>query len=399
MKAIYCALPYLLLGAVLAAPLFWWLDQRWRKTRPSNATRNDVILWLTPRCAEALGECAAPGNLRRMSSESIAKRLDRVSFPADEQKPDIAQYSSWPGQAQHLYLGNYEKLRLLQDTLPNQSYKEESESKQTKGYMFGDLLALLLMIILLLSAFVASRLIANHPDWCSIDRPISCNNNVGSKIKTVTIPFDTDLVFDFNRSDPISEEHTLRAKNLLTRLLKQYQSIRFTGLSAQTDPIGSEISNRALADKRANFVRTILGEIIAKDESGIFLDDTISTSVINESVPSLADYKLWNTCFKKFQIDALNKPLEDLPADRNPNNRPLCLQADSDVAEGKPFPACRRLMIPKMHSDDNAIKVPRAEIRSYAMRAENFRELTACLAPMRHVLITFEHTQNREGEK
>lgn len=395
MKATYCALPYLLLGAALAAPLFWWLAQHWRKTRPSNVARNDVILWLTPRCAEALGECAAPGNLRRMSSESVAKRLDRVSFPADEQKPNFVQYSSWPVQAEHLYFGSYEKLRLLQATLLNQSSKAESESKQTRGYTFGDLLALLLMIILLVSAFVASRLIANHPDWCSIDSSIPCDE-VGPTTTIITIPFDTDLVFDFNRPNPISEEHTLRAKNLLTRLLKQYQGIRFTGLSAQTDPIGSELSNRPLADKRANFVRTMLEEIIAKDDSGIFLDNTISTSVINESLPSPADYKLWNTCFKKFQIDVLNKPLEDLPADRNPNNRPLCLKADSDVAEGKPFPACRRLMMPKMHSDDNTVKVPRAELSSYASRAENFRELTACLAPMRHVLITFEHTQNRE---
>ncbi|MCX2900400.1 hypothetical protein [Pseudomonas mandelii] len=391
METLYCVLPYFLLGAAMAGPVFWWLVQHWRKVGALNNSSHAVILWLTPTCAEALGECAAPGHLRRMSTEHIAKRLNRFDFPATEHKPDVAQYSSWPTQAELLHSGNYSDLKSLQENLIRDAGEETpSNPKRPTKYVFGDLLALLMTIILLLLAFISATVIAKHPDWCTNPGSIPCTEGVTG---VTSISFDTDLVFDFNHKTPISDEHTNRAKTALTRLLNQYNDIKFKGISAQTDPIGSEISNRPLADKRAEFVRKLLVDIVKEDDKGLFVDSTVSNSIINESIPSAADYQLWNTCFKKFQLDVNEKPLEDLPADRNPNNRPLCLQSVGNIAPGQHFPACRRLMIPKKHSDDSTVRVPRAEVRSYALRAEYFRELTACLAPMRHVLITFEHTQ------
>jgi hypothetical protein len=332
-----------------------------------------------------------------MSSEDIDKRLDRVTFPAAEEKPTPSQCASWPPQAQLLYEGEYEKLRLFQVALQHPVPDGKDAARTNHGPGAFNLLSLLLMLFLLILALASSYVIWRYPGLYSAAAP--CKQTCTIASKTTTLPLDTDLLFEYNRSTPVSEIHTLKAKQNLSRLLSQYRDIKFIGLSAQSDPIGSEITNRPLADKRAEFVRGLLEEITADSPAGVFRDRAVPTTLINESLPSQADYELWNRCFRKFQLEVPNKPLEDLPVDRNPNSRPLCLQATNDVAQGQPFPACRRLMTPRSRDDDQTRKIPRAELVTYAQRAESFRELTSCLAPMRHVLITFEHTQQGEEEQ
>lgn len=391
MKSIYCVLPYLVLGAALTLPLYVLLTYFCRSRRPPPPQPAPAILWLTPHCAEALGACAAPGNLRRMSSDDIAKRLDRITFPVPDEKPTPSQYGSWPTQAQHLHAGEYEKLRLFQVELQRSAIGGKGAARVDHAPGRYNLFLLLLMMLALLLTSVGLYVSWRYPTLCLTTTP--CDHPTGTDTKKTTLSFDTDMLFEYNRSTPVSDTHTLKAKQNLSRLLSQYRDIQSIGLSAQTDPIGSEIFNSTLAKNRAEFVREMLEEISAQSPPGVFLERAVPIKLLGESQPNQADYELWNRCFRKFQLEVPNKPLEDLPADRNPRNRPLCLQVTNDVAPGQFFPACRRLMAPKPREDDKARKIPRAELVAYAERAENFRELTSCLAPMRHVLITFKHTQ------
>jgi hypothetical protein len=199
----------------------------------------------------------------------------------------------------------------------------------------------------------------------------------------------TDLVFDYNKPDKRNEtysaEHVAKMDSFLIDLFADYDEIEVTAIIAHTDPIGSEQGNVALAQKRADFVRRAIERVASsKQLASRFNTPTIQPSIMVAEGPSGGDHRFWKACFDRFYVhEPANRPLEDLDADLA-GKRPLCSVSTSDDGKDGIFPACRRI-VPG--------DVGRSDVRGLARRLENFRELTACLAPMRHVVVSFNRAR------
>jgi hypothetical protein len=103
--------------------------------------------------------------------------------------------------------------------------------------------------------------------------------------------------------------------------------------------------------------------------------------------PSKGDHAIWRACFEEYFLRVTNdRPLVDLDPSDNPEGRVPCSRADVNTGSDGRFPACARLMLPERKE-----KVP----PGYPLAADRLREMTACLAPMRHVLIEFKYQREQ----
>ncbi len=195
----------------------------------------------------------------------------------------------------------------------------------------------------------------------------------------------TDLVFDYNRGQSYSPQHEEQMDRYLTDMFADYDEIEITQIVAHTDPIGSEQRNRDLAQQRADYIRRAIERVAqAKKLASRFKTAKLPAEIVVAKGPSAGDHIFWKACFDKFYLSQpADRPLENL-APELAGNRPACSTSTVDNGKDGNFPACRRIL---------PGDASRSTIGAFAKRQENFRELTACLAPMRHVVVSFNRAR------
>ncbi|KJK15337.1 hypothetical protein UB48_21665 [Pseudomonas sp. 2(2015)] len=168
----------------------------------------------------------------------------------------------------------------------------------------------------------------------------------------------------------------------LKALFLPFNGIEVLAIVAHTDPIGGTEDNKLLGEKRAQFIRNMIQEIIAAPaRSQQFSDNPLPTDGVLDG-PKKSDFAFWQSCFKDYYLDVKDGfyPLLNLSRKKNIDNRPACTEATAETGRDGLYPACARLKIPEPDQP-----YP----KGYAQRAERLQQLTACLAPMRHVFIKF----------
>jgi hypothetical protein len=410
MTDVLCFVWAFLLGAALLCPLAWWLC---RRNRPVERDRDRptpdplVILWLTPACQTALGRCAQPIRLRAMTAKCIAVRLAGASFPPGESPPPRERFGTWPEQARLLCAGELEQLRVWQQELVRElggpspavvapAPSDAGEAERPR-YPLRWLALMLLLLLGSLLAFVAARQLDQC--WCPpqplddgppvrpvpvTPTPTPCPTPTPAGTPTgTTLSMSTDLLFDFNRREPYSDLHLGKMQAALAELFGQFEGIEIKSIQAHTDPIGGTTENKALGDARARFIRDLVERVrLDPQHAGRFKGTPLPDPVPSDG-PSHGDSTIWEECFERYYRANPDKPLVDLRRQSNQDGRPLCSQATAVTGPDVAFPACARLPTLPPRGMSTA---------AYARSAENFRELAACLAPMRHVLIRIEYS-------
>ncbi|MFT3669661.1 MAG: hypothetical protein QM795_14035 [Pseudoxanthomonas sp.] len=202
-------------------------------------------------------------------------------------------------------------------------------------------------------------------------------------IKPVTYKLQTDTLFDFNTHESMTNEHFKKSKEHLTNFLSAFDGVKILAIHAHTDPIGGDTANRDLATRRAGFLHAMLEQVMATPSHPEQFATTDLPELSVSSGPARKDKVIWDACYDKFYVSAKRSdgllPLDDLALGKR-HGRPVCSEG---VATGDGYPACSRLGLPK----------PGTRVASgYPLRAERFRELTSCLAPMRYAYFEFTFT-------
>lgn len=390
MNSLLCTLAPLTLGGALAAPLYWWIcrGKRPLETELPRVPAGLHILWFTPECRKALGQYARPGRLRRLSERCICRRLSNYPFPPNELPPTSDQYKTWPQQAELICAGEFERLYDEQQSLLSRCVPSEAGEHTVVDrpcWRTGVLWTALFLTLLILALTLYS--VSRSAGWCSAAFCPACVPTLCPQPIKVsdTKDLSTDLVFEFNKFKPYSDEHVAKMQRDLADFFSDFQNVEIMGIVAHTDPIGNDEDNRDLALKRGEYIRQMLMQVVQlSDVRSRFVTKDIPANVVTAQPASRADFPFWRACFSRYYLQQIAKPLEDLSKDLNPTGRKTCSTSDEDVGADGQYPACRRLML----KDGD-----RSTVNHYGIRAENFRELTACLAPMRHVLVKFTHTR------
>jgi len=394
--SVLCALFPLFLGAAIAVPVVWFISRRLSKAEKSSAGTIDLpfgILWLTAACRAALGRCGTPGRLRRMRPECVERLLNKAPFPAGESVPTHTMYSTWPMQADLICKGEFSTLREWQfgrlDSRPADSGDTTPPGdKKSWTWSDSDRRVLLLTLVLLAISFLFQYFARNR-----------CASNVKEKVVVKCIDckarqplkLSADQLFEYDKPD-IRPAHRAIVKAQLIDYFKDYNDITITGISAHTDPIGTDEHNRWLADQRAKEVVKIFQEVAAQESVHKHFkpETTISNDVIrNEESPlgpGREDYPIWRECFTTYFVGSTarildeDRALTDLPG----QGRTPCSMATSEVGkdDGK-YPACARKPLPR----------PGDTAKHTAFIGRQFTEIVECLAPMRHVLVGFTATE------
>lgn len=195
----------------------------------------------------------------------------------------------------------------------------------------------------------------------------------------------TDLIFDYNQDQPYSAEHKKKMDRYLTDLFGDYDEIEITRIVAHTDPIGSTERNLDLARRRGSFIRDALARVAQSPElKAKFKEEVAPGGIVSAHGPSAEDSPYWRACYTRFYTtDARNRPLEELHPTLA-GDRPSCSAGTVDTGKDGVYPACRGL---------RPIDAERVAGNIFWQRMENFREMSACLAPMRHVVVYFNRAR------
>ncbi|BEV12061.1 hypothetical protein ATDW_25570 [Asticcacaulis sp. DW145] len=321
-----------------------------------------------------------------MEPRDIARLLHRFEGWEDEVLPVELCYSTWPQQADFICQGNYKYLLTYQNDMMKAPWAERYAANPPKRRppeklpraVWG---ALCLFGLLLLLALI-THLAAQENHWCEV--PVDCPKCVSAEPivkptkdpQVVMIDLSTDAYFDFGEAE-LTGIHKNRLSNTFTELFKPFEGITITSVGAYTDPVGGAEDNRVLARNRANFIKQTLGDVMQSGRTGQFAEANVAETVLIKDTgvaDDPSDKVLWDYCFKKFQSEPplRYRPLVTLMLSKNKDSLPCSTWSE------KGYPACARF-------DDG---LP-ADTRIYLAKAENFRRLTTCLAPMRRAVIVF----------
>jgi len=392
-----CVLPWLLLGAGIAIVLLAWLVPPDRYARPGPRPPSDhdeisshAILGLSEACEKALGARARPGRLRRTSTQCIAS-LIRARVPVDQQ-PTEQQMNRWREQAGLICAGRYADLRRLQlewtGSLPSAPEHKRQDAQHDRSArnpstawvsMLGLGLLLLGMVLLIL---------AKEHGWCAGEKPptpcaVACPAAIQPKTEK-TIVLNANLLFDYNKAVPYTLEHEKAFDQALREQLQGRTDITISKIVAHTDPIGSDAFNRDLAQSRGEFVRKALNKIVESADMATRFTGKVPATVVGLDDRSNAlehDSRFWSACYRQFYTnDPGYRPLLDLDK-AVIGARPTCsagapIESRNGISS---YAGCRAPVAADMKS---------SSLLAY-QRLDRFRELASCLAPMRHVLITF----------
>lgn len=240
--------------------------------------------------------------------------------------------------------------------------------------------AWLLAALLLLLAALLAALLMSGATLCACERAADCA--AGAPVATdpakVRLELPTDAIFDYKMAVPYHE--TLLA-NRLKRMFARFEGIRIMSVEGHTDPIGSTADNDELGRQRAETVRGAIATLVQQARPGHFTRDPLPGKALRGG-PKEDDADVWRACYDRFQLRVAEphfRPLRNLGPAQNPDRRPPCTAQASGT--GHVYPACAGMYDSEIEPD----------LRVYARQAENFRELTACLSPMRHVVVLMSY--------
>lgn len=407
MEYLLCYLWAVFLAAAIPCLSAW---QTWpRRLSVRDIVTNDPveddipsILWLTPACAAALDECAEPAILAEASETKIKTLLEaRFHKPPKEDFPKQEHYRTWPEQAAMLAAGRYEALRAWQNAWQEKDTTSRGEKSRKDGVSSIDrslpgrdrwfIVSLLLLIGALISALVSSRLqICNCEktgDCVSRDPvstpPPSTPSTTKPPLpppapKPVRLELATDAIFDYKMPGTY---HPAVLRSHLRNLFQRFEGIQIVRVEGHTDPIGSTADNKKLGRMRTETVLKAIGELITKAKAGQFANAELPQYAVSAG-PQAEDVDVWRYCFDRFQLKVAEpqfRPLRNLSASLNPDKRPSCTAENAKA--GTRYPAC---------AGPYDRTIPR-DLKVYARQAENFREMTSCLSPMRHVVVVISY--------
>lgn len=394
MPTLLCALAPMLFGAGMATLLLPWLFYRARRPWPehahqrtSTATRDSTILWLTPACESALGERARPGRLRRMSPRCVAEllhaRLPEAQWPTD------MQIATWGPQADLICRGRYGELQIYQRTLNERHASghppEPPEPPAGSGHRRHLLISWIGLLLILLSLLLFY--VARNRGWCAAPAASSpaCPPPVTHPVEQ-TVVLNANWIFQYNTAFEYTPAHKAILDETLKNVFKDRREITISSIAAHNDPIGSDAFNRKLATERREYVWQAIRELAQTPamRGRFHLQQTAPVESGTDKVVkgSDDDARFWNTCYEKFYTsDPASRPLEQLDK-ALAGARPPCSAGGAVASAGGVilYPACRAM---------TARDVRRAAPRVVFQKLNRFQDLAACLAPMRHVLITF----------
>jgi hypothetical protein len=397
-----CYLWLVLLAAAIPCLIAWHMWPRETLAPPRREGDDDEIdtedmpsiLWLTPACAAALGDCADPAVLSEMSEAKIGRMLERAHRPPGEKLPTAEHYRTWPEQAAMLAAGKYDALRDWQGPWLHRAEEDQGDATEVDGELDGSRgrtwaeremwfwAALLLLTAALLSAIAAPWL-----GWCS-ERggevvtypPTSPPPPPTTEKPRTRLELSTDAFFDYKRSDTY---HPAVLRSRLRSLFSRFEGIEVVSVSGHTDPIGSTADNQALGAARATTIVGAIRDVAKTARTGQFADSHIPTRDAGDGA-SGEDAEVWRYCYGTFQVsiaDPRFRPLRELDRARNPDRRPACTGQSTAGVTRSGYPACA----------GPYDKVIPAGLKVYARQAENFREITSCLSPMRHVVVNITY--------
>jgi hypothetical protein len=242
----------------------------------------------------------------------------------------------------------------------------------------------LLLILLSLILFY----VAKNRGWCSshASSAPACRAPVTHPVED-TVTLNANWIFQYNTAFEYTPAHKALLDEALKNVFKDRRDITISSIAAHNDPIGSDAFNRDLADARREYVwQAILALAQTPAMQGRFLPLQQTAPVVlgTDKVVkgSDDDSRFWNACYEKFYTsDPKSRPLEQLNK-ALAGTRPPC-SAGGAIASADGailYPACRALA-------PNDVR--RTESRVVFQKLDRFQDLVACLAPMRHVLITF----------
>lgn len=241
------------------------------------------------------------------------------------------------------------------------------------------------VLALALAGFSAYRMPLVTPDCLAA----AVSNEITEEEPVVLVrdkkEVSTDLIFDYNQDQSYSDEHKRKMDRQLADLFGDYDEIEIIRIVAHTDPVGSTERNLGLARRRGDFIRDSLARVAQSPQlKSKFQKDVAPVGIVYPHGPSGEDSPYWRACYARFySADPAKRPLEQL--DRAlVGNRPACSAASPDMGKDGIYPACRGLR----PSDAGRMSGPR-----FWQRMENFREMAACLAPMRHVVVQFNRAR------
>jgi outer membrane protein OmpA-like peptidoglycan-associated protein len=206
------------------------------------------------------------------------------------------------------------------------------------------------------------------------------------------LTLNADELFAYDKSD-IRPELRQKIKSDLIAFFKDYHDITFNSIKAHTDPIHTVDYNRSLAAARAQEVRGLLSEVANDKTIHDKLKDGFSPTMGGGGPGNdTADHDIWNACFDEYYIGNAKHPIrsgERPLQDLKDGTRTLCSKS-GPVGEGGTYPACQHDSLPRA----------KATAEQTARTADNFRAMVECLAPMRHVVVTYEAVHNNiDGSK
>lgn len=356
------------------------------------------ILGMTPLCAAALGKCAHPDRLRRLTTPCVGRLLQRFHFPESEQRPTEQIYSTWPEQARLICAGDDQALLSYQSSIRHPGFANDPvrSERERDGVLRGHALLrsddppawvpCVLGFVFAIASLFAWVLASNGEKCrCDVSKSATAAAPTGPSFPWKTVVLSTDLAFDYKMYEPRSPVHRERLKSDLVALFHEFDGITIRSVDAHTDPIGGPEDNRLLALQRKATIDQLISEIVARPERpGQFLSNTYNSATKSErkdaNGPSIDDRQFWQFCFETYVKNApkAQRPLVDLSKAKNTENNVPCSRASPSDS----YPACARPDIPPPNE-----RPP----RGYAQRAEGVRELTACLSPMRYVRIEFSY--------
>lgn len=396
MQHLLCYLWVFLLAAATPCLIAWHVWPRGPTTQRQYGSDDDVrdaedtpsILWLTPACAAALGDCAEAAVLSEASEAKIAVMLNGAHFPPGEQLPCAEHYRTWPEQAAMIAAGEYGALKAWQRPWLGQDDEDQREETVGVGELdsarrrvWAEREVWLWAALALLTASLLCALATPWLGWCSepggglVIEPRPPDQKPRARLE-----LSTDAFFDYKKSDTY---HPAVLRSRLRSLFSRFEGIEVVSVSGHTDPIGATADNQALGAARAATIVNAIREVAKAAKPGQFTDSPIPTRDAGDGA-SGEDADVWGYCYSTFQVSITAprfRPLRELDRARNPDRRPSCTGQPTAAVSRSGYPACA----------GPYDKVIPAGLKVYARQAENFREITACLSPMRHVVVNITY--------
>ena len=306
--------------------------------------------------------------------------------------------NSWPMQAALICAGRYAELRRLQlELTSSHPFDAASNNENSLHHRFhrnepafqvsalGLVLMCLAIVLLILGKMFNWCAIENTKVACAVDCPVVVEPRIEK-----TIVLNANLLFDYNKAVPYTPEHEKAFDQTLREEFQGRADITVTKIVAHTDPIGSDAFNRDLARGRGQYVREALNRLANRKDIKFTTGQIPDAVVVPDDSASAVDHdsRFWKACYDMFYTnDPDYRPLLDL--DKSVlGGRPLCSAGKSPLPENgtSPYPGCRAPIADDLKSS----------ARVAYQRLDKFRDIASCLAPMRHVLVTFSSSASAQ---